>query len=67
MRLTKAEADLLLPIGTTEFAGTVEELGEEIQSAIWVWDDAPFPYWEKEKKKNVLKSLADKHGLTVSI
>lgn len=66
MKLTKAEAELLLPIGVTEFAGTDEELRREVTGAYWVIDDAPYPYWEREKLMKVLERLAGKMGFEIS-
>lgn len=65
MKLTKAQAELLLPIGVREFAGTDEELAEEITNCYWVIDDAPWPYWEKDKQKKVLSDLAAKMGFEI--
>lgn len=66
MKLTKTEAELLLPIGVTEFAGTQDELCEEITNTYWVIDDAPYPYWEKQKQKDILTRLANKLNFTIS-
>lgn len=66
MKLTKAEAELLLPIGVTEFAGTREELAEEVVNTYWVLDDAPWPYWVRAKKKKVLADLATKQGFDIN-
>ena len=65
MRLTKAEAELLLPIGVREFAGTDAELAEEIRNTMWVIDDAPYPYWEREKQMRTLANLARKLGFAL--
>lgn len=67
MKLTKTEAALLLPIGQTEFAGTVDELMEEVKSAYYALDDAPYPYWERRKQQNILERLAAKHGVEIDI
>lgn len=65
MKLTKAEAKLLLPIGVTEFAGTREELIEDLGQTYWTIDDAPWPYWERAKAMKVLQGLATKLGFAL--
>lgn len=65
MELTKAEAELLLPIGVTEFAGTDAELAEDVANTYWVIDDAPWPYWEREKQMRVLQGLAVRLGFAL--
>lgn len=67
MKLTKAEAELLLPIGVTEFAGTEAELAEEANRAYWVIDDAPYPFWKREKLLRVLENLGVKYGFEVGV
>lgn len=67
MRLTKAEADLLLPMGEREFDGSVLDLAAATQNAYWVIDDAPYPYWERERLLDVLVQLGDKHGFEVGV
>lgn len=65
MKLTKAEAELLLPIGVREFAGTKDELAEEIRNTFFVIDDAPWPYWERQKSQATLANLAKKLGFAL--
>lgn len=65
MKLTKTEASLLLPIGVTEFGGTDAELSEEITNAYYVMDDAPFPYWVRDRHMKTLERLANKMNFTI--
>jgi hypothetical protein len=65
MKLTKAEAELLLPIGGREFAGTDADLAEDVRNTFYVIDDAPWPYWEREKAMKVLANLAKKLGFAL--
>lgn len=65
MKLTRAEADLLLPMGQTEFTGTVEDLKVAATNAFWVIDDAPYPHWERQKLMNVLSGLAAKYNFEI--
>ena len=65
MRLTKAEAELLLPIGVRDFAGTLEELSEDVRNAYYVWDDAPIVHWERKRAMDILSNLADKLGFSL--
>lgn len=57
MRLTKTEASAL---GHVSFSGTNEELAAAIDAAYFVWEDAPMPYWQREKPMNALVNLATK-------
>jgi hypothetical protein len=67
VKLTKTEADLLLPIGETEFAGTEDEFKTLVTNTYWVIDDAPLPYQTRNKQMSVLSKLAAKHGFTIDL
>lgn len=62
MQLTKAEAELLLPIGCTEFAGSRAELCEEIVNTYNMWEDAPLPPRQRAHARDTLSKLAHKMG-----
>lgn len=67
MKLNKAESELLLPIGCDQFAGTKDELCEEVKNTYWVIDDSPFPYWERQKQMKVLEDLAVRLGFQIGL
>lgn len=56
MKLTKREADLL---GMSEWDGDEEGL----RQTYWVLDDAPYPYYEREKMMGVVARFAEKVGV----
>lgn len=66
MTLTKAQANLLLNIGETKFAGTDAELREHIINTYYVIDDSPFPYPVRAKQMKTLEVLASKMGFTIA-
>jgi hypothetical protein len=65
IELTKREADAL---GMDRvLSGTKEEIQAELTQAYYVWDDAPFPYWEKEAKMQMINKIAAIHGMTIGL
>lgn len=61
---TKREVNTL-GLGYTMLAGTKEEIETELTSVYYVWDDAPFPYWEKQKRMQMIEKIAAVHDLTI--
>lgn len=65
MKLTKAEAALLLPVGSTEYVGTDEELAKDVSSTYWTFEDAPLSLRERQRAMKVLSGLASKMGVEI--
>ena len=60
--LTRAEQNALGLRNTPKWTLTEDELVELTHSSWIVWDDAPMPYWQREKYMKTLENLATRIG-----
>jgi hypothetical protein len=63
--LTKAEQNALGLRNTPKWTHGVVELSELTTQSWVVWDDAPMPYWKREKVMKVLENLAVRIGYPI--
>ncbi len=64
--LTKAER-VALGHSDTEFDGDLDEFKTYVTQTYWVLDDAPWPYWKRERVMETLRDLASKHGFEIEV
>ena len=65
MKLTEAEADVLYSLDLLPWDGS-DESSETLRQHYWVMDDAPYPYWERERLMKPIASAAAKLGVDLS-